>query len=223
MKTQDMKELQIVQALSEEDGLTQRDLFLRLDMAQGLVNRYLKRLAKKGWIELTTSPPKKMLYWLTPKGLSEKSRLTYEFVTFNYRLFREAHANASNTLSRLARKEKVKRVVFYGVDPVAEVVSMSLKENKITLDGVADEEAAGQTFLGTKVLGIDDLDGRTFDCILFVKHAKKDDKILRRLLETKGKVVNLFDVEAEEKGSGKGGPGKKGEKGKKSDRGRRRA
>ncbi|EFK97423.1 transcriptional regulator, MarR family, partial [sediment metagenome] len=54
MKAQDLKYLQLVQELSEERGLTQRDLFLRLGMAQGLVNRYLKRLAQKGWIKLTT-------------------------------------------------------------------------------------------------------------------------------------------------------------------------
>src|ERR1051325_6316532 len=114
MKAQDQKYLQIVQELSEQEGLSQRDIFLRLGMAQGLVNRYLKRLAQKGWIKLSTAPPQRMLYWLTPKGMAEKSRLTYEFVSFTYKLYREAHRNASNRLHDLARKHKVRRVVFYG-------------------------------------------------------------------------------------------------------------
>lgn len=197
MKSQDLKELQIVQILSEEEGLTQRDLFLRLNMAQGLVNRYLKRLAKKGWIKLTTTPPKKMMYWLTPKGLAEKTRLTYDFVTFNYRLYREAHRDASNTLSRLARKRKVRRIVFYGAEPIAEIAEMSLAENKMKLVAVVDEEAIGRKFLGQEVVGVDDLDGLRFDCILFVKHSRKDDGILLKLLKTKGDVVSLFDQETE--------------------------
>jgi hypothetical protein len=56
-----------------------------------------------------------------------------------------------------------------------------------------DEDEKGTTFLGQKVLGIDDLDRLEFDCILLVKHSKKDDAILRKLLETKGRVVCIFD------------------------------
>lgn len=193
MKAQDQKYLQIVQELSEEEGLSQRDLFLRLSMAQGLVNRYLKRLAQKGWIKLTTAPPKRMLYWLTPKGLSEKSKLTYEFVAFTYKLYREAHRNASNKLSEIAQQHKGRRVVFYGAEPVAEVAAMSLKENKLKLAAIADEDLRGTRFLHQKVLGIDDLDRIEFDAILFTKHSRKDDRILLKLLATKGRVVSLFE------------------------------
>lgn len=192
MKAQDLKYLQLVQELSEERGLTQRDLFVRLGMAQGLVNRYLKRLAQKGWIKLTTAPPKRMLYWLTPKGLAEKTRLSYEFVSHTYKLYREAHRNASNHLHRLAQGG-VRRVVFYGAEPTAEVAAMSLKENRLKLVGIVDEDLKGALFLGQKVLGIDDLARLAFDCILLVKHSRKDDAILRRLLETRGRVVCIFD------------------------------
>jgi len=193
VKSQDQKLLLLVQALSEDEGLSQRDLFLRLGMAQGLVNRYLKRLVQKGWIKLSTAPPKRMLYWLTPKGLLEKSRLTYEFVTFTYTLYREAHRNSSNKLHELAQKKHAKRVVIYGVEPVAEVAALSFGENKLKLAGIVDEDAAGQSFLKHKVGGVDDLDHLDFDAILFCKHSRRDDKILLKLLETKGPVVNLFE------------------------------
>ena len=192
MKGQDLKYLQLVQELSEERGLTQRDLFLRLGMAQGLVNRYLKRLAQKGWIKLTTAPPKRMLYWLTPRGVAEKTRLTYEFVSFTYKLYREAHRSASNRLHALAHQDGVRRVVFYGAEPVAEVAAMSLKENRLRLVAVADEDLKGRRFLGQRVVGVDDLDPLDFDRIIFVKHSRKDDAILLKLLATKGPVVNLF-------------------------------
>lgn len=193
MKAQDQKYLQIVQELSEQEGLSQRDLFLRLSMAQGLVNRYLKRLAQKGWIKLSTAPPKRMLYWLTPKGMSEKTRLTYEFVTFTYKLFREAHRNSSNKLSELARKHKAARIAIYGAEPIAEVAAMSLKENKLKLVAVVDEDLKGARCLNLKVLGIDDLDRLDYDAILFAKHSRKDDRILLKLLATKGRVANLFE------------------------------
>src|SRR4051812_38878497 len=118
MKAPEQKLLQIAQLLSDERGLSQRDIFLRLDMAQGLVNRYLKLLVRKGWIKLTTAPAKRMTYWLTPKGMREKSRLVYEFVGSNYRLFREAHRGASNALREMA-DEGATRIAFHGAGPLA--------------------------------------------------------------------------------------------------------
>jgi hypothetical protein len=73
---------------------------------------------------------------------------------------------------------------------------MSLAENKMELVAVVDEDAVGRTFLGKKVFGIDDLDSMRFDCILFVKHSRRNDGILLKLLKTKGRLVSLFDQEA---------------------------
>ncbi|EFK95492.1 hypothetical protein LDC_2497 [sediment metagenome] len=56
-----------------------------------------------------------------------------------------------------------------------------------------DEDLKGTVCAGQKVLGIDDLDQLEFDCILLVKHSRREDAILRRLLETKGRVVCIFE------------------------------
>jgi Mn-dependent DtxR family transcriptional regulator len=150
MKTRDQKLLQIAHLLSEEHGLSQRDIFLRLGMAQGLVNRYLKLLARKGWIKLTTAPAKRMRYWMTAKGMREKSRLVYDFVTSNYRLFREAHRGASNALHVMA-EQGARRIAFHGGGPLAEIAAMSLRENQQTLVAVIDDGIAEPTHLGAPV------------------------------------------------------------------------
>jgi hypothetical protein len=46
----------------------------------GLTNLYLKRLARKGSIKITTIPRNRIRYLLTPQGLTEKSRLTYQYM-----------------------------------------------------------------------------------------------------------------------------------------------
>ena len=45
-----LKFLQILNELSDNDSLTQRDLSLRLDIALGLVNSYIKNLIAKGFM-----------------------------------------------------------------------------------------------------------------------------------------------------------------------------
>ncbi len=193
MKAPDQKLLQIAQLLSEERGLSQRDIFLRLDMAQGLVNRYLKLLAAKGWIKLTTAPAKRMRYWLTPKGMTEKSRLVLEFVTSNYRLYREAHRNASNALHSMARSG-VARVAFLGGGPLAEIAALSLRENGQRLIGVIDATVEEAAALETPRIAIADLAAAGCEGVLQIIPA---ERAIVRNLEKKYVVASLMSVPAE--------------------------
>src|SRR6187399_2259777 len=72
------RELQLLQAVAEDSAITQRGLAAKLDMALGLANLYLKRLVRKGLIKCVNVRSNRLLYLLTPKGISEKTRLTYE-------------------------------------------------------------------------------------------------------------------------------------------------
>jgi len=187
-----VRKLDILQAVGENEGVSKRDLLHRLGIAGQLANRYIKQLIDKGMLKAKTAPTRRALYWLTPKGFAEKARLSYEFMSYTYNVYRECHRHASNRLHDLA-KEGVRRVVFYGAEPFAEVVAVSLPENHIELAGIADEDAVGATCAGHKVVSVDALDKLRFDRIVFTKFSKRDDVILRRLLETKGAVVNILE------------------------------
>ena len=198
MRSRSMRELDILQAVGEGEKVTKRDLMHRLSIAGRLADRYIKQLVAKGLLKVKTAPAKRMLYWLTPKGFAEKARLSYEFVSYTYKMHRECHKLASNRLHDLAERERVRRVVFYGAEPLAEVVAMSLPENNVELVAVADEDHVGEECAGRKVVSIDALDGLEFDRIVFTKFSKRSDVILRKLLETKGEVVDIFEAEPTE-------------------------
>ena len=193
MRSGSMHELDILQAIGEGEEVTKRDLMLRLDLAGRLADRYIKQLVEKGLLKVRTAPARRMLYWLTPKGFAEKARLSYEFVTYTYKLYRECHQLASNMLHDLSQEQGVRRVVFYGAEPLAEVVAVSLPENGIELVAVADEDHVGEQCAGRTVVSIDALDGLEFDRIVFTKFSRRGDVILHKLLETKGRVVNVFE------------------------------
>jgi predicted transcriptional regulator len=193
MRSSSMRKLDILQAIGENEEVTKRDLTHRLNIAGRLADRYIKQMVRKGLLKVKTAPTKRMLYWVTPKGFAEKARLSYEFVTYTYKMYRGCHRLASNMLHRLAEDEDVRRVVFYGAEPPAEIAAVSLPENDIELVAVADEDYVGEECAGHKVISIDALDGLAFDRILFTKFSKRDDVILRKLLETKGTVIDIAE------------------------------
>lgn len=76
--------LDIMRKLDENPSMSQRDLAQELDISLGSVNYCLKALIDKGFVKAGnfSRSANKMgyMYLLTPKGLEEKTRLTYAFI-----------------------------------------------------------------------------------------------------------------------------------------------
>jgi len=148
------RDLEILTAIGEGRPLTQRDLAQRLGVALGLTNLYLKRLARKGYIKIIDfsrkpSARKRLRYLLTPKGLTEKSRLTYEHVAYSLSLYRRARQTLRESLSQLP-EEGLKRIALYGVGEAAELAYLTLKEFGLEPLGVFTRDGGG-SFLGFPV------------------------------------------------------------------------
>src|SRR5512136_3000015 len=117
---EERRSLQILTELSRNDSLTQRDLSSNLGIALGLVNSYIKNLMAKGFITVKSIPPRRYAYFLTPKGLAEKTRLTYLLLQDYTRIYREAKSNFRRLFAELSAGG-AKRLVFAGADEVAEI------------------------------------------------------------------------------------------------------
>jgi len=72
----ELRELELLEALVEDPEVRQVDLATRLGVAVGTVNWLLKRLASKGFLKVRRIGRWKWRYLLTPRGMSEKARLT---------------------------------------------------------------------------------------------------------------------------------------------------
>lgn len=157
MERHQERDLEILNAIAEGRPITQRALALRLGVALGLTNLYLKRLAKKGLIKITQFPSKpaarkRLRYVLTPTGLIEKSRLTYDYMAYSLAIYRRTRETLRDTLSHLPGNG-AKRVVLYGVGEAAELAYVTLKELGLEPVGVFAREA-GADFLGFPVRAI---------------------------------------------------------------------
>ncbi len=82
--------LGLLNAVHENNSLTQRSIAQELGIALGLTNAYVKRCVKKGFIKVRQIPRNRYAYYLTPQGFAEKSRLSAEYLSQSVRFFRIA-------------------------------------------------------------------------------------------------------------------------------------
>jgi DNA-binding MarR family transcriptional regulator len=144
----------LMEEITREEPVTQRELSRRLDIALGLVNSYLKNLVAKGYVRIKTFPKNRYAYILTPQGIAEKSRLAYQHLSYFTNLYRIARQDYA-ALFRSLDAAGVRRVSFCGVDEVAEIAYLSLRETGIELVAVMDEGQIGEPFFG---MGVDTLE-----------------------------------------------------------------
>ncbi len=164
MRSESRRELEILTTLVEGRPVTQRALAQRLDIALGLSNLYLKRLARKGYIKVTTIPPHRLKYLVTPRGLAHKTRLTYEYLRYSLQLYGQARRALRAAFSPLAR-DGVRRVALCGTGEAAELAYLTLRELGLEPAGIFDDLPAG-AFLGVPVRPLRDLAAERFDRVI---------------------------------------------------------
>lgn len=91
-------ELRLLEEIAREPDTTQADLAARLGVAVGSVNWYLTRLIKKGYVEVTRLRRQRLRYLITPQGMTQKARLTYEYMQASLHVYRQARQEAQRLL-----------------------------------------------------------------------------------------------------------------------------
>jgi DNA-binding Lrp family transcriptional regulator len=141
------RDLRLLEAVAENSRVTQRRLATRVGIALGLTNIYLKRLTRKGFIKCVNVQPNRITYLITPRGVAEKMRLTYEYMDYSLRLYGEVRQHLRSVLKDLARTGS--RVAMFGRGEAAEIAYLSLRE--FGLEPVAVFDRTAGDFLGMAV------------------------------------------------------------------------
>lgn len=181
--TEPYRSLQILDELSKNDSLTQRDLSSSLGIALGLVNSYIKNLVKKGFITVKTIPSKRYAYYLTPKGFTEKTRLTYDLLHDYTRIYREARENLKTLFNKM-QHDGIKKVIFAGADEIAEIAYITLQETTIELIAVVDGERSGKIFFNRTILPLQAVKDMNYDSIVVTSYLKRK-VIYQELIKSK--------------------------------------
>ena len=153
---EEVQVLSVIDAIASNHKASQRELSRATGLNVAKVNFLLRKLAEKGFVKLRnySRNPNKLgyLYILTPRGLTEKSRLTMRFAARTWRDY-------SNTIDRL-RKSLVQlvetgetRVVLLGSSEVVDMVFEAGRDiDELNIVGIVDPGRNGETRRGVPII-----------------------------------------------------------------------
>lgn len=157
--------LGLLNMVHDNEHASQRSMADGLGIALGLANAYLKRCVKKGLIKISHAPANRYAYYLTPQGFSEKGRLTAEFLSQSFNLFRHARSSGAELFGKCEANGWT-RVALLGAGDLAEIFTLSARDFDVDLVGVIADLQNATEFAGLAVIAPDDCDPDAIDAVI---------------------------------------------------------
>lgn len=142
--------LELLDAVGKQSNVSQRHLASNMGIALGLANSYLKRCIRKGFIKINEAPANRYLYYLTPKGFAEKSRLTAKYLSSSFAFYRRAGESCMDVFRR-CEAQGWRRILLYGMSDLAEIATLRAQEQDIQIIGILDPHTERRRFAGVPV------------------------------------------------------------------------
>lgn len=181
--TEHLRNLQLLEEISKDSSLSQRKLSQRLGVALGITNACLKKMINKGLVKAKGINHKRIAYYLTPKGFSEKTKLTYHFLEHTIKYYSRLKDNISAKFALLS-KTGHRRIVCYGAGEAMEVAFIILNESsfKFSILAIVDDDTNkhGRKIFGFEVQHPEAIKKLKPDAVLITSIEYKD-RIMRNL------------------------------------------
>jgi DNA-binding MarR family transcriptional regulator len=142
------QEYELLDAIAQDTMVTQASLSVRLGMAVGSVNWYIKRLITCGYVKVSHLDRTRLKYQLTPEGMSILTQRTLQYLKRSLTVYTELRQKARAIVAGL-RSQGVTHVCLEGDDEVIDILRLTCIEEGMALDedpGGILLKAAGQDY-----------------------------------------------------------------------------
>ena len=173
-------ELEILKHVETTPRLNNRMVAAKLGCSVKLAHALLRKLVDRGLLHVQKLHSRRWDYFLTPHGLSEKARLTYEFLDFSFHFYQNAR-KASSAVCRELSDSGCGSVAFLGTGDLAEIIYLGVKEWGLTLSEVYDDTDV-TSFLGHTVYPLNGLRNTTADAVIICLYDKKSPTSMKNYL-----------------------------------------
>ena len=189
------RDLRILEELERNPLVSQRQLSNKLNIALGCANACVNTMAKRGWIRVEELDHRKAGYHLTPRGASEKAKLTLRKISRTMEQYSELKKIITQRLLEMKR-EGSQRIVFYGVGEEMEVAFVSLQGINLKLVGIVedDEKCKPQIIFGYELEPVSRIKELKPDGILITSLAEIDLKKEKSRALVDRKKVCIKDI-----------------------------
>ena len=173
MDSKKHSDYQILKAIGDNPELSQRSISEHTGLNLASVNYSLRRLVSRGYVKITNMNKKRVLYHLTPSGISTKGKLAYDFFVRNYHLFSEL----GEILARKIEEENLrgKRIAIFGLNEASEVVYLALKKGGVDYAGIYEVKSGpvGEEWVDGAIMDIAELSD-DINYLIDVKNISED-------------------------------------------------
>jgi len=183
---EEIRELNLLQELEKNPIVSQRDLSHKFGIALGVTNACLKRMARRGWIRIMNLDRRRIGYYLTPKGLAEKTKLTLRLISWTVQHYSTLKDIIGERLLEMQIRG-VERIVFYGVSDEMEIAYVTLQGSNLKLVGIVEdqEKMNRKKIFGFELTEINQVETLKPDAVLITSLIDMDEKEqnLRKFLD----------------------------------------
>lgn len=123
------------QTLLSSPEASQRDISKALNMSLGMTNNILKRFIDKGWMCMNKISTRNIRYVLTPEGLKEVAKRSYNYVK---RTIKNVYNYKELILNYIQDKKNngIESVFLLGEDDVAFIIEYACQKNNLTFSTI---------------------------------------------------------------------------------------
>ena len=137
--------LGLLHSVEQDSAQSQRSLANEFGVAVGLINTCLRYCVRKGYVKVKRIPARRYAYFLTPKGMVEKSRLTVAHLSHSLSFFRQAKEECEQAFAQ-ARGRGWQRIGLVGAGELADIAILCADRSATELVGVVDGSYPREVF-----------------------------------------------------------------------------
>ena len=126
------QEYELLDAIAQDTMVTQANLSVRLGMAVGSVNWYIKRLINCGYIKVSHLDRTRLKYQLTPEGMSILTQRTLQYLKSSLTVYNELRQKARAIVIDL-KSRGISHVCLEGDDEVIDILRLTCIEEGMAL------------------------------------------------------------------------------------------
>jgi len=123
----------LLEQIEQNPNTTQASLAESLGVAVGTINWHLKRLITKGYVKVKRATRRKLLYIITPEGISLRARLTLDYINTSFVMYRETRKRVIELLGEVHRSGSTS-VRLFGEGDIADVCRLTCLEQGMPVD-----------------------------------------------------------------------------------------
>jgi predicted transcriptional regulator len=127
------KEIELLDAISQDPRVTQSGLSAQLGIAVGSVNWYIKRLITRGYIKVSRLDRTRLQYDLTPEGMSVLTQRALQYMRSSLMVYKELRNRARVVVAELQQRN-ITSVYLKGDDEIIDILRLTCLEGNIAFD-----------------------------------------------------------------------------------------